>query len=444
MAFEGLTQRLQQAFGKMRGKGKLTEEDVKLVMREVRMALLEADVNYKVVKDFVKKTTERCVGLEVMESLSAQQQVVKVVNEELTALMGGSNARLQYSSSPVTVFMLCGLQGAGKTTMAAKLGNWLKKDGKRPLLVACDIYRPAAIKQLQVVGGQVGVPVFERGTQDPVATAKEAVEFARSHHHDVVILDTAGRLHIDEALMDELARVREAVHPTEILLTIDAMTGQDAVNVASTFNEKLEITGVILTKLDGDTRGGAALSVRAVTGKPIKFAGTGEKLGDIEPFHPDRMASRILGMGDVMTLIEKAQENIQIDEQEAAGLARKMKNADLTLEDFLAQMQQIKKMGPLSGILKMLPGMSGIGDIDIPDDAMNKPEAIIRSMTPKERRHPEILNASRRRRIAAGSGTTVQDVNQLIRQFEEAKKQMKMVMNQSRGKRGRMRFPMGR
>ena len=444
MAFEGLTQRLQQAFGKMRGKGKLTEEDVKLVMREVRMALLEADVNYKVVKDFVKKATERCVGQETLESLSAQQQIIKIVNEELTALMGGSNARLQFSSSPVTVFMLCGLQGAGKTTMSAKLANWLKKDGKKPLLVACDIYRPAAIKQLQVVGGQVGVPVFERGTQDPVQTAKEAVEYARSRQHDVVILDTAGRLHIDEALMDELARVREAVAPTEILLTIDAMTGQDAVNVASTFNEKLEITGVILTKLDGDTRGGAALSVRAVTGKPIKFAGTGEKLGDIEPFHPDRMASRILGMGDVMTLIEKAQENIQIDEQEAAGLARKMKNADLTLEDFLAQMQQIKKMGPLSGILKMLPGMSNIGDIDIPDDAMNKPEAIIRSMTPRERRHPEILNASRRRRIAAGSGTTVQDVNQLIRQFEEAKKQMKMVMNQTRGKRGRMRFPMGR
>ena len=444
MAFEGLTQRLQQAFGKMRGKGKLTQDDVKLVMREVRMALLEADVNYKVVKDFVKKATERCVGQETLESLSAQQQIIKIVNEELTALMGGSNARLQFSSSPVTVFMLCGLQGAGKTTMSAKLANWLKKDGKKPLLVACDIYRPAAIKQLQVVGGQVGVPVFERGTQDPVQTAKEAVEYARSRQHDVVILDTAGRLHIDETLMDELARVREAVAPTEILLTIDAMTGQDAVNVANTFNEKLEITGVILTKLDGDTRGGAALSVRAVTGKPIKFAGTGEKLGDIEPFHPDRMASRILGMGDVMTLIEKAQENIQIDEQEAAGLARKMKNADLTLEDFLAQMQQIKKMGPLSGILKMLPGMSNIGDIDIPDDAMNKPEAIIRSMTPRERRHPEILNASRRRRIAAGSGTTVQDVNQLIRQFEEAKKQMKMVMNQTRGKRGRMRFPMGR
>ena len=442
MAFEGLTQRLQQAFGKMRGKGKLTQEDVKLVMREVRMALLEADVNYKVVKDFVKTCTERCVGQEILDSLSAQQQVVKIVNEELTNLMGGSNARLQYSSSPVSVFMLCGLQGAGKTTMSAKLAGWLKKDGKRPLLVGCDIYRPAAIKQLQVVGGQVGVPVFERGTQDPVQTAREAVEFARSHQHDVVILDTAGRLHIDEALMDELGRICQTVRPSEILLTIDAMTGQDAVNVASAFNEKLEITGVILTKLDGDTRGGAALSVRAVTGKPIKFAGTGEKLGDIEPFHPDRMASRILGMGDVMTLIEKAQENIEIDPEQATDLARRMKNADFTLDDFLSQMQQLKKMGPLSGVLKMLPGMSNIGDIDIPDDAMKKPEAIIRSMTPRERRHPEVLNASRRRRIAAGSGTTVQDVNQLIRQFEDAKKQMKMMMNQSRGKRGRFRFPM--
>ena len=442
MAFEGLTQRLQQAFGKMRGKGKLTQDDVKLVMREVRMALLEADVNYKVVKDFVKTCTERCVGQETLESLSAQQQIVKIVNEELTQLMGGSNARLQYSSSPVSVFMLCGLQGAGKTTMSAKLAGWLKKDGKRPLLVGCDIYRPAAIKQLQVVGGQVGVPVFERGTQDPVKTAQEALEFARSHQHDVVILDTAGRLHIDEALMEELHRICEAVHPSEILLTIDAMTGQDAVNVANAFNDKLEITGVILTKLDGDTRGGAALSVRAVTGKPIKFAGTGEKLSDLEPFHPDRMASRILGMGDVMTLIEKAQENLQVDPEQATDLARRMKNADFTLDDFLTQMQQLKKMGPLSGVLKMLPGMSNIGDIDIPDDAMKKPEAIIRSMTPKERRHPEVLNASRRRRIAAGSGTTVQDVNQLIRQFEDAKKQMKMMMNQSRGKRGRFRFPM--
>ncbi|MBR5288990.1 MAG: signal recognition particle protein [Clostridia bacterium] len=444
MAFEGLTQRLQQAFGKMRGKGKLTEEDVKLVMREVRMALLEADVNYKVVKDFVKKATERCVGLEVMESLNTQQQVIKIVNEELTTLMGGTNARLQYSSSPVTVFMLCGLQGAGKTTMSAKLASWLKKDGKRPLLVGCDIYRPAAIKQLQVVGSQVGVPVFERGTQDPVRTAQEAVDFARSHQHDVVILDTAGRLHIDEALMDELARVCEAVHPTEILLTIDAMTGQDAVNVANTFNSKLEITGCILTKLDGDTRGGAALSVRAVTGKPIKFAGTGEKLTDIEPFHPERMASRILGMGDMLTFIEKAQETIQIDEEEAVDLAKKMKNAEFTLEDFLTQMQQIKKMGPLGGLLKMLPGMSQLGDIEIPEDAMKKPEAIIRSMTKKERRNPSILNASRRKRIAAGSGTTVQDVNQLIRQFEDMKKQMKVMMNQARGKRGRFRFPMGR
>ena len=442
MAFEGLTQRLQQAFGKMRGKGKLTQDDVKLVMREVRMALLEADVNYKVVKDFVKTCTERCVGQETLESLSAQQQIVRIVNEELTQLMGGSNARLQYSSSPVSVFMLCGLQGAGKTTMSAKLAGWLKKDGKRPLLVGCDIYRPAAIRQLQVVGGQVGVPVFERGTQDPVKTAQEALEFARSHQHDVVILDTAGRLHIDEALMEELHRICEAVRPSEILLTIDAMTGQDAVNVANAFNEKLEITGVILTKLDGDTRGGAALSVRAVTGKPIKFAGTGEKLSDLEPFHPDRMASRILGMGDVMTLIEKAQENIQVDPEQATDLARRMKNADFTLDDFLTQMQQLKKMGPLSGILKMLPGLSNIGDIDIPDDAMKKPEAIIRSMTPKERRYPDVLNASRRRRIAAGSGTTVQDVNQLIRQFEEAKKQMKMMMNQTRGKRGRFRFPM--
>ena len=442
MAFEGLTQRLQQAFGKMRGKGKLTEEDVKLVMREVRMALLEADVNYKVVKDFVKKATERCVGLEVIESLNTQQQVIKIVNEELTELMGGTNARLQYSSSPVSVFMLCGLQGAGKTTMSAKLANWLKKDGKRPLLVGCDIYRPAAIKQLQVVGSQVGVPVFERGTQDPVKTAQEAVEFARSHQHDVVILDTAGRLHIDEALMDELARVCEAVHPTEILLTIDAMTGQDAVNVANTFNSKLEITGCILTKLDGDTRGGAALSVRAVTGKPIKFAGTGEKLSDVEPFHPERMASRILGMGDMLTFIEKAQETIQIDEEEATDLAKRMKNAEFTLEDFLTQMQQIKKMGPLGGLLKMLPGMSQIGDIDIPEDALKKPEAIIRSMTKKERKNPSILNASRRRRIAAGSGTTVQDVNQLIRQFEDMKKQMKTMMNMTRGKRGRFRFPM--
>lgn len=439
MAFEGLTQRLQQAFGKVRGKGSLTEEDVKLVMREVRMALLEADVNYKVVKDFVKKATERCIGQEAQNGLSTQQQVIKIVNEELTELMGGSNARLQYSSSPISVFMLCGLQGAGKTTMSAKLANWLKKDGKRPLLVGCDIYRPAAIKQLQVVGGQVGVPVYEHGTQDPVKTAQEAIEYARQHQRDVVILDTAGRLHIDEALMEELHRICEAVHPSEILLTIDAMTGQDAVNVANTFNEKLEITGVILTKLDGDTRGGAALSVRAVTGKPIKFAGTGEKLTDLEAFHPERMASRILGMGDVMTLIEKAQE--AFDGDEAEKLVKRGSRDQLTLEDFLSQMQQMKKMGGLQSMLSMLPGVGNkLANVEIDENAMKKPEAIIRSMTPRERRNPGILNASRRKRIAAGSGTTVQDVNALIRQFEQAKGMMKQMMN-ARGKRGRMRLP---
>ena len=444
MAFESLSDKLSAAFKKLRGKGRLTAADVKEAMKEVRMALLEADVSYKVVKEFTKSVTERASGADVLEALSPAQQVIKIVNEELVKLMGSENQRLSIGSKSPSVVMLVGLQGAGKTTNGAKLAAYMRKQGKRPLLAACDIYRPAAIKQLETVGKQLDIPVFQMGTTNPVDIAKASIAHAVRHGNDMVFLDTAGRLHVDEALMDELARVREAVKPTEILLTIDAMTGQDAVNVASAFNDKLEITGVILTKLDGDTRGGAALSVRAVTGKPIKFAGTGEKLGDIEPFHPERMASRILGMGDVMTLIEKAQENIQIDEQEATDLARKMKNADLTLEDFLAQMQQIKKMGPLSGILKMLPGMSNIGDIDIPDDAMNKPEAIIRSMTPRERRHPEILNASRRRRIAAGSGTTVQDVNQLIRQFEEAKKQMKMVMNQTRGKRGRMRFPMGR
>ena len=437
MAFEGLTDKLQGAFQKLKGKGKLTEADVKAVMREVRMALLEADVNYLVVKEFIKRATERCIGQETLESLSAQQQIIKIVNEELTAVMGGTNAKLTFSSSPITVYMLCGLQGAGKTTMAGKLGGYLKKQGKKPLLAACDIYRPAAIKQLQVVGGQVDVPVFERGTQDPVKTAQEAIERARYYGNDVIILDTAGRLHIDEALMDELARIEAAVKPQEILLVVDAMTGQDAVNVAKTFNEKLEISGVILTKLDGDTRGGAALSVRQVTGKPIKFAGTGEKLTDIEPFHPDRMASRILGMGDMLSLIEKAQETF--DEQESEKLARKVKNAELTLEDFLSQMQQIKKMGPLSKVLSMLPGMGQIKDLDIPDDAMSKPEAIIRSMTPRERAHPEILNASRRRRIAAGSGTTVQDVNQLIRQFDSMRQMMKQAMNGRRGSRGRMR-----
>ncbi|MBR2719004.1 MAG: signal recognition particle protein [Clostridia bacterium] len=437
MAFEGLSEKLQGALRKMTGKGKLTEQNVKEGMREVRMALLEADVNYAVAKDFIKKVTERCVGQEILSSLTPGQQVIKIVNEEMTQLMGGANARLTWSSSPLTVYMLCGLQGAGKTTMAAKLAGYLSKQGKKPMLAACDIYRPAAIKQLQVVGEQVKVPVFEKGTQDPVKTAQEAVEYARYYQRDVLIIDTAGRLHIDTELMDELARIKETVKPQEILLVVDAMTGQDAVNVAQSFNEKLAIDGVILTKLDGDTRGGAALSVRAVTGKPIKFSGVGEKLTDIEPFHPDRMASRILGMGDVLTLIEKAGE--AFDEHEVDKLARKVKTSDLTLEDFLEQMQSMKKVG-LKSMIEMLPGMSG-KDIDVDENAMKKPEAIIRSMTPRERRNPGILNASRRKRIAAGSGTSVQDVNQLIRQFEQAKQMMKQ-MTQMKGKgRMRMRFP---
>ena len=438
MAFEGLTEKLQGALKKMTGRGRLSEQAVKEGMREVRMALLEADVNYAVAKDFIKKVTERCIGTDVLSSLSPSQQVIKIVNEEMTQLMGSTNARLNWSSSVPTIFMLCGLQGAGKTTMCAKLAGYLTKQGKRPMLAACDIYRPAAIKQLQVVGQQVNVPVFEKGTQDPVKTAKEAIEYARYYQRDVLIIDTAGRLHIDEQLMDELARIKSAVHPTEILLTVDAMTGQDAVTVAKTFDEKLDVTGVILTKLDGDTRGGAALSIRAVTGKPIKFSGIGEKLTDVEPFHPDRMASRILGMGDVLTLIDKAAE--AFDEHDAEKFARKGLSSKLTLEDFLQQMQSMKKMGGLRSMIGMLPGMSG-KEIDVDDNAMKKPEAIIRSMTPKERRNPSILNASRRKRIAAGSGTTVQDVNTLIRQFEQAQQMMKQMMGAKGKGRMRMRFP---
>ena len=437
MAFEGLSEKLQGALRKMTGKGKLTEQNVKEGMREVRMALLEADVNYAVAKDFIKKVTEKCVGQEVLSSLSPSQQVIKIVNEEMTALMGGSVAKLTWSPSTPTIYMLCGLQGAGKTTMAAKLAGHLIKQGKKPMLAACDIYRPAAIKQLQVVGEQVGARVYEKGTQDPVKTAKEAVEQARYYGCDVLIIDTAGRLHIDTALMDELARVKEAVRPQEILLVVDAMTGQDAVNVAQSFNEKLAVDGVILTKLDGDTRGGAALSVRAVTGKPIKFSGIGEKLTDIEPFYPDRMASRNLGMGDVLTLIDKAQE--AFEDSDVESFTRRGKNAELNLEDFLQQMQSMKKMGGLKSMIGMIPGLSG-KDIDIDDSAMKKPEAIIRSMTPRERRNPGILNASRRKRIAAGSGTTVQDVNQLIRQFDQAKQMMKQVTNM-KGK-GRLRAMM--
>lgn len=440
MAFEGLSDKLQRAFKKLTGKGKLSEQNVKDAMREVRMALLEADVNYVVVKDFIKKVTDRCVGTEILSALNAGQQVVKIVNEELSALMGGTNARLTWSSSVPTIYMLCGLQGSGKTTMAGKLAAYLLKQGKKPLLAACDIYRPAAIKQLQVVGEKVNVPVFERGTQDPVITSKEAVEHARYYGNDVLILDTAGRLHIDENLMGELENIKAAVKPQEILLVVDAMTGQDAVNVATAFNDKLGIDGVIITKLDGDTRGGAALSVRAVTGKPIKFAGTGEKMDAIEAFHPERMASRILGMGDVLTLIEKATEAMQLDEE-----AKELRNKgpeDLTLDDFLDQMQQLKKMGPLQNVLGMLPGIGNkIKDVEISDDAMKKPEAIIRSMTMKERRRPDVLNASRRKRIASGAGVTVQDVNQLMRQFDQMRKMMKQMMGNKRGLKRKMQMP---
>ena len=425
MAFEGLSQKLTAALSRFTGRGKLTEQTVKEGVREVRVALLEADVNYLVVKDFCKRITDRCVGQQVLDSLTPGQQVVKIVSEEMTELMGAQNARLTWSSSVPTIYMLCGLQGAGKTTMAAKLANYLQKTGKKPCLAACDIYRPAAIQQLQVVGKQVNIPVYEHGTQDPVKTALEAVEYARDHGRDVLIIDTAGRLHIDEALMEELQRLKQKVKPQEILFVVDAMTGQDAVNVAKTFDEKLGIDGVILTKLDGDTRGGAALSIKAVVGKPIKFSGTGEKLGDIEPFHPDRMARRILGMGDVLTLIEKAQESVDV---EAAEKLMRRGPTEMTLDDFLSQMQQMKKMGGLKSMLSMLPGAGKLGDVDVSDDAMKKPEAIIRSMTRRERRNPNLLNASRRKRIAAGSGTTVQDVNSLMRQFEQARDMMKKMM----------------
>ena len=437
MAFEGLSSKLSSALSKLTSRGKLTEQAVKEGMRDVRMALLEADVNYLVVKDFCKKVTERCVGQQVLDSLSPAQQVMKIVSEEMTALMGSEHARLTWSSSVPTIYMLCGLQGAGKTTMAGKLANYLQKQGKKPLLAACDIYRPAAIKQLQVVGSQVNVPVYEHGTQDPVKTAQEAIEQCRHYGRDVLIIDTAGRLQIDTALMEELRRIKAEIKPQEILFVVDAMTGQEAVNVAKTFDSDLGIDGVILTKLDGDTRGGAALSIKAVTGKPIKFSGTGEKLSDIEPFYPDRMASRILGMGDMMTLIEKAQE--AFDEKEAEKLVKRGPQ-ELTLEDFLSQMQQMKKMGGLQSMLSMLPGANKLQDVEIDENALKKPKAIIRSMTPRERRNPGILNASRRKRIAAGSGTTVQDVNALIRQFEQAKDMMKKMMGNKMMRKGKRRF----
>ncbi len=434
MAFEGLTDKLSAAFKRLRSKGKLSETDVKEAMREVRLALLEADVNYKVAKDFTKTVTERAVGAQVMESLTPAQMVIKIVNEELTALMGGEAARLATTNRPPCIIMMCGLQGSGKTTHSGKLGLMLKKQGHRPLLAACDVYRPAAITQLQVVGGKAGVPVFEMGTADPVDIAKKAVAHARDHGNDYVILDTAGRLHIDETLMNELKNVKAAVSPHEILLVVDAMTGQDAVNVAASFNEALGIDGVVLTKLDGDTRGGAALSVRAVTGKPIKFAGVGEKLDELEVFHPERMASRILGMGDVMSLIEKAEQ--QLDQKEAEKLAKKMQEDRFDLNDMLDQLRQIQKMGNLKSMLGMIPGLgSQLKDIEIDERQFSRVEAIILSMTREERTKPDILNPSRKRRIAAGCGMKVEDVNRLVKQYDSMRQMMKQM--KGLGKKGR-------
>ncbi|MEM0529756.1 MAG: signal recognition particle protein [Candidatus Pararuminococcus gallinarum] len=442
MAFEGLSEKLSAAFKKLRSKGKLTESDIKEAMREVRLALLEADVSYKVTKDFVSKVSERAVGVQVLESLTPAQQVIKIVNEELTALMGNESARLNSPAKPPAIIMMCGLQGSGKTTHSAKLALMLKKQGRRPLLVACDVYRPAAIKQLQVVGEKAGVPVFEMGTENPVKIAKKAVSHAKDYGNDVVILDTAGRLHIDETLMGELQGIKDEVTPTDILLVIDSMTGQDAVNVAKAFDDALGIDGVILTKLDGDTRGGAALSVKAVTGKPIKFVGMGEKLEDLEPFHPGRMASRILGMGDVLSLIEKAQEHI--DEKNAEELAKKLKENSFDLNDLLVQMQQLKKMGPLQQVMSMLPGASkAIKDEDAEkgEAQLKLMESIIYSMTPAERENPQIINPSRKKRIAAGSGTDVPAVNRLLKQFDQMQKMMKQFGGG--GKKGkRRRMPM--
>ena len=430
MAFEGLSGRLSEVFKKLKGRGKVKESDIKEVMREVRMALLEADVNYKVAKDFVASVSEKALGSEVLESLTPAQQIIKIVNEELTELMGSTNARINFASKNPTVIMMCGLQGAGKTTHCAKLARYFKSSGKRPLLAACDVYRPAAIEQLKIVGEQAGVPVFEMGQGDPVEIARRAMMQARDYGNDILILDTAGRLHIDEELMEELRRIKAEVQPHEILLVLDAMTGQDAVNVAKSFDETLGIDGIVLTKLDGDTRGGAALSVRAVTGKPIKFVGTGEKLDNLEPFYPDRMASRILGMGDVLTLIEKAQS--AVDEQKALEMAQKLKEQSFDMNDLLEQMQQIHQMGSLSQVISMFPGAGKVSDEDAAagEAQMRRTEAIIQSMTKREREKPSIINPSRKRRIAAGSGTRVEDVNRLLKQFEQMQKMMKMMGSQ--------------
>ena len=444
MAFESLSNKLQEVFKQLRSKGKLTENDVKTAMREVKIALLEADVNFKIVKQFIKKVTERAVGTEILEGLNPGQQVIKIVNEELIDLMGTTQSKLTFANRPPTIYMMVGLQGAGKTTSSGKLAGLLRKQGKNPLLVACDVYRPAAIKQLQVVGKTYNIPVFEMGdTVSPVEISKKALEYASEQKHDVILIDTAGRLHINEELMEELRNIKTAVRPQEILLVVDAMTGQDAVTVAESFDTQLGVDGIILTKLDGDARGGAALSVRSVTNKPIKYIGMGEKMEDLEPFHPDRMASRILGMGDVLSLIEKAQQNF--DEKQAIELQKKMRENDFTLDDFLEQMQQVKKMGPIKDLIGMIPGMNQINmdalnNVD-PAKEMSRTEAIIQSMTKQERANPSILNGPRKKRIANGCGRSIADVNRLLKQFEELKKLMKQMSDMQKGKRGKMKFP---
>ena len=441
MAFEGLTEKINNTFKKLRGKGRLKEADVKEAMREIRMALLEADVSFKVVKDFIKTATERCVETDVLESLTPAQMIIKIVNEELTRLMGSDAKHITINPNGPTVVMLVGLQGAGKTTNGSKLAGLMKRQGRRPLLVACDIYRPAAIQQLKVCGEKLGIPVFERGTQDPVVTAKEAVLYARQHGHDMVFLDTAGRLHIDEALMSELKNIKQTVKPDEIMLVIDAMTGQDAVNAAQSFNDWLDIDSVMLSKLDGDARGGAALSVRAITGKPIKFAGMGEKLEDIETFHPSRMASRILGMGDMLSLIEKAEK--AFDAKKAAEMEEKLKSSRFTLQDYYEQLNQLKSMGPLENILAQLPGGANLKGLKVDEKQMARTEAIILSMTPRERENPSIIAASRKKRIAAGSGTRVEDVNKLLKSFEQMQKLMKQFSGPGMGKKMKRMSRMG-
>ena len=441
MAFEGLTEKISATFKKLRGKGRLKESDVKEAMREIRLALLEADVSYKVVKDFIKSTTERCVGTDVLESLTPAQMIVKIVNEEMIRLMGSDTKHITTNPNGPTVIMLVGLQGAGKTTNGSKLAGLMKRQGKHPLLVACDIYRPAAIQQLKVCGEKLGVPVFEKGTQNPVDTAKEALTYARQHGHDMVFLDTAGRLHIDEALMEELKNIKQTVKPDEIMLVVDAMTGQDAVNAAQSFNDWLDIDSVMLSKMDGDARGGAALSVKAVTGKPIKFAGMGEKLEDIEPFHPDRIASRILGMGDVLTLIEKAEK--AFDAKKAAEMEEKLKTNRFTLQDFYDQMVQMKSMGSMQDILAQVPGMGNMKDLKVDEKALAHTEAIILSMTPKERENPDIIGASRKKRIAAGAGVRVEDVNKLLKSFEQMRKLIRQFSGPGAGKKMKRMKGMG-